>query len=357
MSNPNFTPSMSTNEIYRDINTAQCLTDDLDAIESSLANKASRNHEHSAYADVNHSHVGYADVDHTHTGYASDNHAHDEYAEVNHSHTGYASESHTHNDYAEVNHSHTGYASESHTHDEYAEVNHSHTGYASESHTHDYASVNHTHSEYADVDHGHTEYFSKTGGSITGDTNIEAILRVNGQQAVYYNTTSNSQSFGTNNATGGTTICCGPSATVGVNGAITKTPMVLPRATNTFTLGNANFRWSGIYSTTAVNVSSDERVKRDIKALDRKELMNFVNSLNVVEYNYKDDAEDSNPRIGLIAQDVLKADARIADYFVSEDEEGMLGLKPSDLVFPLIASVQQLTAKIQELEDKLSSDN
>lgn len=36
MSNPNFTPLFSTNEIYRDTDNTICLTDDLDAIEAAI---------------------------------------------------------------------------------------------------------------------------------------------------------------------------------------------------------------------------------------------------------------------------------------------------------------------------------
>lgn len=36
MSNPNFAPLFSTNEIYRDTDNTICLTDDLDAIEAAI---------------------------------------------------------------------------------------------------------------------------------------------------------------------------------------------------------------------------------------------------------------------------------------------------------------------------------
>ena len=60
MANPNFSPTYSTNEIWRDTSRNRCLTDDLDAIES----------------DIETLETGKADADHTHTGYAAANHSH-----------------------------------------------------------------------------------------------------------------------------------------------------------------------------------------------------------------------------------------------------------------------------------------
>lgn len=199
------------------------------------------------------------------------------------------------------------------------------------------------------------EYFNaNTGGSIGGDVNVNGVFRVQGAQMIYYDEAgTKAQTFGTNNATGGTTICCGSSAAVTLNGASAKAPTILPRATNKFTLGDSSLRWSGIYSTTAVNVSSDKRVKRDINELDDAVLADFINGLNVVSYNYKDDPEDEKARIGLIAQEVQAVNPEISEFIVREDDMGKLYLRPADLVFPLISAVQQLTKRVAELEAKL----
>lgn len=182
-----------------------------------------------------------------------------------------------------------------------------------------------------------------------GDVNVGGVLRVQGNQAYYFAPSTKSQTLGTNNATGGTTVCCGASADMTLNGANAKAPNVLPRGNNSFTLGNTNLRWKGIYSTTAVNVSSDARLKHGICPLDTERLAEFVNKLHVMEYNYRDDPRGSHTRIGLIAQNVQEADAEVAKFFVSEDENGMLNLRPADLVFPLIAAVQELSAKVEAL--------
>ena len=73
-----------------------------------------------------------------------------------------------------------------------------------------------------------------------------------------------------------------------------------------------------------------------------------MSGLIVVSYNYKDDPYDAEHRIGLIGQDVQSANPELAKYFVEEGEDGMLSLRPSDLVFPLIATVQELNRKVDE---------
>ena len=74
-----------------------------------------------------------------------------------------------------------------------------------------------------------------------------------------------------------------------------------------------------------------------------------MRGLNVCAYNYKDDPEEMAPRIGLIAQEVQDACPELAYLFVHEEEDGMLSIRPADLVFPLIVAVQQLSARVDEL--------
>lgn len=195
-------------------------------------------------------------------------------------------------------------------------------------------------------------YFPITGGTINGDTNVAGVLRVQGQQAFYYNASTKSQTIGTNNATGGTTVGCGADANTTLNGKNVMAPNVQPKASNTHTLGSTTYRWKGIYANAAVNVASDIRTKRDasyIRLDGYKRLADFVNGLPVCLYNYKDDPADATLRIGLIAQDVQDVDPTLAKLFVHEEEDGMLSIRPADLVFPLIATVQQLSARVDEL--------
>lgn len=221
----------------------------------------------------------------------------------------------------------------------YAALSHEHTGYAASNHTHD---------GYAASDHAHDEYLSADGGELNGNLNVKGILRVNGQQSFYYQDSTQSQTVGTNNATGGTTICCGSSANVVLNGANTKVPNVLPKTNNTCYCGNSSYRWKGIYSSSAVDVSSDERLKENIESLDEDAAVKLIEGIDVKSFNY---IGDDKPQVGVIAQDISKISPELAQALVTQGEDGYYGVKTSDLVFPLVATVQRLIRKVEELRD------
>lgn len=90
MSDYPFTPTLSTNEVFRENDETRFLTyvlNDLDtAIAALQSGKANTDHTHSGYAPTNHTHTGYAATNHTHTGYAAANHTHSGYATSNHNH-------------------------------------------------------------------------------------------------------------------------------------------------------------------------------------------------------------------------------------------------------------------------------
>lgn len=88
MTNPNFTPNYSTNEIWRGDNAERCLTDDLDAMDAIHASLPS------TYAAKNHTHTGYA----TSSDVTALQDALSNKANINHTHTGYAPSTHNHND-------------------------------------------------------------------------------------------------------------------------------------------------------------------------------------------------------------------------------------------------------------------
>lgn len=228
----------------------------------------------------------FAPATHTHDGYAPANHAHTEYAESDHTHTGYAPASHTH----------SGYASSGHTHSEYAASGHTHSGYASSSHT-------------------HSNYLPKTGGTVDGDleidgeldvwneTNFRSVVRTLGTQTLYNSGTQ-----------------------------ITLASNNLP----------TNICGSAINASKTISVSSDERLKENIKDVDGKSMIDFIKALDVKSYNYIGNDREC---IGVIAQQLQKVNPEIAKLFVSQGADGYLTVKISDLVFPLILAVQELLKK------------
>lgn len=72
----------STDEIWRGSEEDRCLTDDLNAMESDIADleagKAPANHSHSGYAPAVHEHTGFADAEHSHSEYAETVHTHEQ---------------------------------------------------------------------------------------------------------------------------------------------------------------------------------------------------------------------------------------------------------------------------------------
>lgn len=203
-------------------------------------------------------------------------------------------------------------------------------------------------SEISAVKADMTNYLPVTGGTVSGDLDVSGVLRMRGSQAFFYNVDAKTMNIGTNNATVVNMAGVHSGGTMNINSATLRPYNVIPRDNNSL-LGNSNYRWKGIYSQAAVNVSSDERLKKDIAETDSKELAEFINKLPVKTYKYKDD-EMNIDRIGLIAQDIIKADPKLSRYFVSSEGDGFYSLKPADLVFPLIAAVQQLSEKIEELK-------
>lgn len=309
--------------------TGYATTASVTALETAVNGKADSTHNHdTAYAAINHTHSGYASADHVHTGYAAVDHTHEGYAATNHTHSEYATSSsvsaleNTVNGKADANHTHTGYASSDHTHSGYAPASHTHSqsdiaglstalaGKASTSHTHsEYAAANHTHSGYASSSHTHSNYLSTSGGTISGDVNVTGLVRVGGQQCIY-----NSGSMVTLSTNNRETMIAG----------------------------------SAIYSKVQISVSSDERLKENIKAAPTSDLVKFVENLDIKTFNYIGNEEEEN--IGVIAQELIKENPDLAKYFVRQDENGYYSVKTADLVFPLIVAVQELAKEIEQLK-------
>ena len=118
--------------------------------------------------------------------------------------------------------------------------------------------------------------------------------------------------------------------------------------------------------------SSDIRIKKDIE--DSELGLSFINDLRPVIYKKKspseypkefdgydaNETERKNPdrkHYGFIAQEVKEAmdKAGHSEFPVwSEGKDGMQELGEAELITPLIKAVQELSAKVEELEAKLS---
>ena len=308
------------------------LDEALGSIADQLGGKAPTNHTHTGYAPADHTH-NYAPADHTHAldthdiaiaddssvAFATTDTLFDALENLDNRIDGRAPLSHIHTNYAETDHTHTAADitglpasvdaySKTESDARYAAADHSHSGYAASDHSHSgYASSGHTHTA-ADVG-----ALPASGGTISGALTVTGAGTIKGK---------------------------------------TYTQQILPFDGGSYSIGASDNRYYSTYLRVNPNVSSDRRCKRDIEAMDINALAAFVAKLPVVSYNYNDDAADEAKRIGLIAQDVVAADPTIAQGCIEQDEKGFYSLRAADLVFPLIAAVQALTKRVEELEGK-----
>jgi len=136
---------------------------------------------------------------------------------------------------------------------------------------------------------------------------------------------------------------------INAEGFLTSYGSFLPASNNSYNLGSASLRWSVLYTSNSVNVS-DETLKTDIQDCDLG--IDFVNTLKPKSFKMKDLEEEHDDydkkHYGLIAQDLK--DGKFKDS-VYGDKDGEYGLAYNDLIAPLIKAVQELSAKVEALEN------
>jgi hypothetical protein len=99
--------------------------------------------------------------------------------------------------------------------------------------------------------------------------------------------------------------------------------------------------------------TSDERRKKNITSVNDGLLSNLC-KLRVVNYNWKTDSDADEKKIGLIAQEVEQVfpELVMVRYDGPNDDQEVKVLKTDALVPMLIKAVQELTARVAELEAK-----
>jgi hypothetical protein len=164
-----------------------------------------------------------------------------------------------------------------------------------------------------------------------------------------------------------------------------------PQVDNGLTLGTASFRWGQIYSTSSTISTSDIRTKYDIENL--KLGLDFIEALQPSEYKVLTSAVKTVPltnatqeelaagtvtqdsitgedivkiniqgnrvHSGFIAQQVKQALGN-KDYAIwclddSTDPDSRQSLRYEELISPMVKAIQELSAKVRELEAKLDN--
>ncbi|CAB4126896.1 Pectate lyase superfamily protein [uncultured Caudovirales phage] len=132
-----------------------------------------------------------------------------------------------------------------------------------------------------------------------------------------------------------------------------ETPKVIPGDDDKFYLGNSSYKWKDIYtvdvhSTNAVTVTSDRRVKEQIRNLSLLE-KNVARKLKklLIAFKLKNDVvhekDKAKIHIGVIAQDVQDAFASegldCRDYNLVSVDDGQLGVRYTELLCFIIAAL------------------
>jgi hypothetical protein len=126
--------------------------------------------------------------------------------------------------------------------------------------------------------------------------------------------------------------------------------------------------WKTIYSNTGTIVTSDQRLKTEIQPTTLG--LDFVNSLNPVSYKFIEGSQElvegqyvsipgARTHYGLIAQEVKQTldESGIEDFggwvqIDKDDENSDQALRYEEFVSPLIKAIQELTARVQALEER-----
>ncbi len=149
-----------------------------------------------------------------------------------------------------------------------------------------------------------------------------------------------------------------PSANSGTNQAVIGFGAT-GQADNSVTLGNGDVTRvymsqdgdAEMYANGTIN-TSDKRLKEDISNSNLG--LSFINKLRPVSYKFKNDKKPEKLKYGIIAQEVQEVlkESGNEDFAGITDKGEYLGADYVQFIAPLIKAVQELSAKVEELEKK-----
>ncbi len=117
-------------------------------------------------------------------------------------------------------------------------------------------------------------------------------------------------------------------------------------------LGRSGLRWSAVWAINGAIQTSDEREKAN---LQRSQLgLNFISALEPVSWTWKKN-DDGRTHYGLSAQRTKRAaDSLGVDFggIIYDDKADRYHLSYSEFIAPLISAMQELTARVEQLEAK-----
>lgn len=143
---------------------------------------------------------------------------------------------------------------------------------------------------------------------------------------------------------------------IGVTGPTSKLQVagnITPDITASKNIGSTSLRWNNIYLSNAPDVSSDARLKKNVKDSDLG--LDFINSLRPVSWTWKDEKQGAIEHYGVIAQEAELAIAKVkgeaSDVIVTHNEDSdSYSVRYTELIAPLIKAVQELNRDLQDIK-------
>ena len=163
-----------------------------------------------------------------------------------------------------------------------------------------------------------------------------------GRLKIYYNDTDSTQWVDASPPLADAT-------SIGGQGTVAMLASLIPGTHNAYDIGSAEYKIRDIYE----QDPSDARLKTDV--VDYTGGLEFVESLRVVDFTWKEDvAEKAGKReTGLIAQEVKEAlDASNYNSWRLHTDGDTQGVDKKQLIPALISAIQELSARVKELENK-----
>ena len=121
-----------------------------------------------------------------------------------------------------------------------------------------------------------------------------------------------------------------------------------PGADNTYSLGADGLRWTNVWAVNGTIQTSDRNEKTNIQDSDLG--LEFIQKLRPVSFNWIHGL-DNGTNYGLIAQEVQSV--LNGKSFAGLVEKNTMGLRYDQFVSVLIKSVQELSARVKTLEDRI----
>jgi hypothetical protein len=117
--------------------------------------------------------------------------------------------------------------------------------------------------------------------------------------------------------------------------------------------GYSGNRWTYVYAGnvnyTSLTNASDRKLKKDIEDSDVDHL-ETIRKIRLRKYRWAEAEASEDPQIGVVAQEVHEIDPSLVS-----SHNDVLGVRTDRLVYALLGAVQQLTARVQELESASQS--